>query len=372
MKINLFDPGLLRARGHHYDWDTRIANYLIASGHEVSVYAHVQARSAPLIGFDSLVRLEPVFEMSPYIDKSYFDPICGEIQRQLLMTRLIINHLEKMEHADHWLWPTAFAYQLRACAMMDTRAAMSFCLHTAPDNGSGIPRHAESGAWWRLAAKSLRSLPRPLLTIGSVEIECVSPFLSFIGDLNPIHLPMPVDGSPTRRTELRTIGFLGTQRDTQGRHLIGDLIARCLSAGFKVLTQEDEMVPDTLRLHPNLTVLGFEGDFPSKAERCDLLVVPYDRDVYVAGHGSGVVWQAIASGVPCVAPLHSCPGRSLERVGSVSFFSELSANSVFDAILHAQKSYPILADAAFRGAQEFREHNGLSRFVDVMINGSKR
>jgi hypothetical protein len=370
MKINLLDPGFGVASGHHYDWNTRIAKHLVASGHEVSVYAHVQAQPAALLGFDSKVRVDPLFEMMPYVGTFDFDPICGEIQRQLVGTRSIINDLEKVGPADHWLWPTAFAYQLRACALIDTRATMSFCLHTPPDNGSGIPRHAESGAWWRMAAKSLRSTPNRVLAIGSVEAECVPSFLSFMGELNPVHLPMPIDGTPTRRTELKAVGFLGGQRAAQGRHLIGDLITRCLSAGFKVLTQEDESVPAALRLHPNLTVLGFRGDFPSKVERCDLLVAPYVADVYRAGRGSGVVWQAIASGVPCVAPLHSCPGRSLEDVGSGSFFSELSANSVFEGILYAQKSYPVLADAAFRGAKEYCEHNGLSRFIDVMINGA--
>jgi hypothetical protein len=371
MIINLLDPGLGGAEGHHHDWNTRIVNRLSALGHEVSVYAAAQAHPASLRGFENAVRVERLFEMNPYKNKLDFDPICGEIQRQILGTRTIARDLGNVAPADLWLWPTAFAYQMRGCAMIDTKAAMSFCIHTPPDNGTGLPRHAETGAWWRLATKSLSAAGHRILTVGAVERECMSALLNFIGDLDPKHLPMPIDGMPGRHNELRTIGFLGAQRDDHGRLLLGQLIARSLEAGFKVLTQRADTVPASLRKHPGLTVLDFEGDFPSKVEACDLLVAPYRWDAYVAGRSSGVIWQAIASGVPCVAPFNTCPGRSLASVGSGVFFSEFTTASVFDAVVQAQRLYPSLADAAFHGATEYAKHNGLDRFVEAMITGGK-
>jgi hypothetical protein len=371
MKINLLDPGLIEVGGHHHDWDTRIANFLIGLGHEVSVYAHARALPDALLGFESAVRIERLFVVDPYAILSELDPSCGDIQRQLFRTKMVLSDLKRVERADLWLWPTAFAYQLRGCAAVDTDVQISACLHTPPADDLALP-FAETGVWWRMAAKSLRATGRRILTIGTIEADGLTSFQPFIGELEPIHVPMPIDGTPSRRAELKTIGFLGEHRDEQGRHLVGELIDCCLKAGFKVYTQTDRIVPAVLRHHSGLTLLGYDGDFPSKVERCDLIVAPYRWDKYNSGRGSGVIWHAIASGIPCVAPSGSTPGRALARIGSASAFSGLSVASVFDAILHAQKAYPVLTEAAFRGAQEYRQQNGIARFVDVMINGSQK
>lgn len=371
MKINILDPGLLSVIGHSHDWDIRIANRLVALGHEVSVYAHVHAHPAALLGFDGAVRVEPMFVHNPYSVASEFDPICGEIERQFVGARKVSRDLKKVDPADLWLWPTAFAHQLRGCAMVDTDARISACFLIPPNDGLGIP-FAETGEWWRISAKALRAAGHRTLTMGTVEAEGLPAFQHFMGELDPVRLPTPVDGRPSRRTELTTVGIFGAQRDDQGRLVVGRVIARCLQAGFKVLTQTDKMLPEALKDHPGLTLLGYDGDFPSKIERSDLVVAPYRWDLYSGGRGSGIISQAIASGIPCVAPYRSSPGRALARIGSAVLFSELRAAAVFDAILHAQKTYPVLAEAAFRGAEEWREQNGIAKFVDVMINGSPK
>lgn len=367
MKIHVMDPGLKTAGGHEQDWDRRIANYLAASGHDVAVYAHAQAQPAALRGFDTAVTVKRLFSINPYLAGEFYDPICGDIQRQLVGAMTIAKELRSVERADLWIWPTAFAYQLRGCALTDTDAAMSFCLHTPPEIELRLFEWTESGAWWRMAAKSLQGANRRIAAIGSIEDECLSSFLPFIGELGPQHLPLPFDGTPSRRMQLKTVGILGTYRDDQGSSLIGSLITRCLQAGFKILVQAERVVPPALKGNPDVTVAGYDGSFPSKVERCDLVVVPYRADKYSGGRGSGVVWQAIASGVPCVAPRYSTPGRTLAGIGSATFFSGLSVAAVFEAIREAQSAYSSLAEAALRGAMEFRKGNSLARFVDAIL-----
>lgn len=370
MKIHVMDPGLKTAGGHEHDWDTRIANYLVTAGHDVAVYVHAQAQPAVLRGFAAAVSVKRLFSINPYLGGEFFDPICGEIQRQLVGATTVAKELKTVERADLWVWPTAFAYQLRGCALADIDVAMSFCLHTPPEIELGLFEWTESGGWWRVAAKSLQGASRRIATIGSIEAECFSSFLPFIGELGPVHLPMPFDGTPSRRTQLKTVGILGAYRDDQGSPLIGNLVARCLQAGFKVVVQADRVVPPALRDNADVTVTGYDGIFADKVERCDLVVAPYRADKYSGGRGSGVIWQAIASGVPCVAPRYSTPGRTLAGIGSASFFSELSIAGISEAICDAQNSYSSLADAAFRGAIEYRRHNGLAKFVDAMLPGA--
>lgn len=367
MKILVMDPGLRTAGGHEHDWDTRIANHLAASGHDVGVYVHAQAQPAALRGFETTVAVKRLFSINPYLGGEYFDPICGDIQRQLVGAVTVARELKGVERADLWIWPTAFAYQLRGCALTDTDVAMSFCLHTPPEIELGLFEWTESGGWWRVAAKSLQNANRHVAAIGSIEEECFSSFLPFIGELGLRHFPMPFDGAPSRRTQLKTVGILGAYRDDQGSSMVGSLIARCLRAGLKILVQSERVVPPALKSHPDVTVTGYDGSFPDKVERCDLVAAPYRAEKYSGGRGSGVIWQAIASGVPCVAPRYSTPGRTLAGIGSAAYFSVPSAAGVFEAICEAQNNYSSLADAAFRGAVEYEQGNGLAKFVDAIV-----
>lgn len=371
MRVHVLDPGLIYVRGHQHDWDTRIANHLAELGHEVGFYANRQARPNALLGFDARVHLDRHFRIDPYARAEMFDPICGEIERQLLGAQSIANDLTRLPPADLWLWPTAFSFQLRACAAVESSAKISACLQMPPDTGFGLP-FAEPGPWWRFSAKRLGRANGRVRTVGTLEPECLAAFQHFLGDLDPILLPVPYDGTPVRHAELKTVGFVGGRRFEQGMHLIGDTIKKCLESGVKVLTQSDEYVPQPLKQHPDLTVLDHRGDFPAKVECCDLIIAPYKWSEYTGGRGSGVVYQAIASGIPCVAPYASSPGRTLSRIGSGSLFNEFNSAGIFKAIEHARANYPALADAAYRGALEWREHNGLEKFVDVMINGPRQ
>jgi hypothetical protein len=368
MKINLLDPGLLRIGGHHHDWDHRIANLLVSRGHDVIVYANAYAADDVTVAFDAAVRVEKLFRLNPYALPDQFDPVCGEIERQLLGRQLVGADLRKVADADLWFWPTLFSHQLLAIPAMKTRAAISLCRYMPPQNGVDV-HFAEPGVWWRLAAKNLRLMKSDIRVIGACESEGLNAFMPYIGNLDPVRLPVPIDGTPRRRAALETIGLFGSQpRDEHGSSLFGGLIERALKADFKVVTQAVAAVPAGMRTHPGLTLLDNAGEFAPKLERCDLLVAPYQWHRYV-GRGSGIIWQAIASGVPCVAPEGASLSRVMARSGSASLFSQLTLDGVFAAILRARENYPALAEAAFRAAGEWRETNGLARFVDAMVHG---
>jgi hypothetical protein len=362
------DPGLKRAAGHHYDWDTRIANFLAASGHEVRVYIFAGADDSPLAGFDRAVRVRKLFRMDPYALPSQFDPVSGAIEKMLIGRRLIGDDLLKVEPADLWIWPTLFCHQLLGCVQARPAAAISGCIDMPPASDFPLP-HAEPGPWWRLAAKGLREAACTVRAIGAGQEESVAAYRPFIGELDPVCIPVPVDGAPRKRSELKTVGFFGAKpRDEHGSHLVGPLIELCLNAGLSVVTQAGDLVPAPSRNHPRLTLTDNHGDFPEKLESCDLVVAPYRWEKYVA-RGTGTMWQAMASGVPCVAPAGASVAGEMARAGSAVLFTELSPQGVFTAIKSARENYPAIASAAYRGADEWRERNGLRKFADAMING---
>ena len=66
MLINLMDPSLRIAAGHHLDLDIDIAKELARLGHDVHVYSHrdISADARALISPHA--PLTPIFRLSPY------------------------------------------------------------------------------------------------------------------------------------------------------------------------------------------------------------------------------------------------------------------------------------------------------------------
>ena len=368
MKINLLDPGLVRPWGHHHDWDTRIANALAGRGHEVCVYASVDAVPEALSGFADAVRVERHFRIHPYREPEDFDPLCGEIERQFVSRNWTARDLGQVAEADLWLWPTLFSYQLWACATVRPKAAISACIHMPPGQPSGAV-HAEPDPWWRFAAKGARAAGLDLRTIGILDPEGLQASLPFLGDLDPFVLPIPIDGKPRRRTSLETVGFFGASRVEHGSPIVPDLIARCLDEGLKVTTQDTALLSPAIRGRPGLEILDPGGDFADKVARADLVVLPYQWGKYL-GRISAVACQAIASGAPCVVPRGASFARATARIGSGSVFSPLNVETVFAAIARARQSFHALADAAYAGALEWQGTQGLTKFVDAMLGAA--
>lgn len=369
MKINLLDPALSNDGGHHYDWDTRIANLMAEQGHEVRVYASKTATGAAVAGFRPDVEVAKIFRMKPYLEPASFDPICGEIERQLIGRQVLAEDLKKVAEADLWVWPTLFSYQLLACAMVRPRAAISACLLYPPADAAEFA-HAEPAGWWRFAAKAAVHAKLDIRSIGAPEPEALTSFLPLVGDLDPIALPVPVDANPRRRVALETVGFFGAHpRMEHGSLLVAPLVERCLGAGLKVVIQDGSILSEQAKRHPNIAVLGHEDDFDAKVSMADLVVMPYEWHKYL-GRGSGIAYQAMASGVPCVAPRGATFTRSLQRIGSASLFGSLTEGAIFAAILAARQNFAALAEAAYAGALDWRREHGLAKFVDAMIGVS--
>lgn len=370
MKIAILDPGLVRPGGHHHDWDTRMANEMAARGHEVRLYAHAKATAEALHGFSPEVGVEALFRFDPYLTPDRFDPYCGDIERQIAGRDMTAQDLRKVAPADLWLWPTLFSYQLWATAGARPKAAVSACLLLFPGPAETFA-HAEPGPWWRYAAKAARTMKLDIRTLGIPEAEGLNAYLPFLGDLDPVTVPIPVDGEPRKRAALETVGFFGARpREEHGSLLVPALIERCLARGLKVVTQEVDLLMPKVKEHPGLTVLGHEGGFPEKLAHADLVVMPYQWHKYL-GRGSGIAYQAMASGAPCVVPRGASFSRTLAGLGAASVFSELTVGSVFDAILDARRNYSALAEAAHRGALDWRKVHGVAKFVDAMIDAPR-
>lgn len=365
MRIHLLDPGLQGRAGHHFDLDLRLARQLTAHGHEVRVHAHASVHDEVRQAFESVAPLEPLFRSGPYLRPQQLDPYAGELMAYQTQTRMLAEDLHALASADVWLWPTLMAAQLKACAEVRARALVAGCLHT-PVVSEEYPNGT---MWWRdaLVAANHAQLR---LRLGAFEPEHRYEYLPLTTDGAFEMFPCYFEGVPAQaaRTDMRTIGFFGQLRVEKGESLIPALVESLLPRGYQLVVQSSGRtmaLPD----HPGLKTLDFVPNLADEIARCDLVVLPYLPNRY-RRKSSGVLMDALASGVPAVVPFDTTLGRWIDRTGAGTQFVRPDVAQVLAAIDQARAHFPRIAQAAFQTSVMWRSRHGFDRFVQAMLGGA--
>jgi hypothetical protein len=361
MRISLLDPALVSLAGHHLEWNLRIADELTSLGHLVEVFASARLDPRVVESFSGRARVSPLFKVFPYIHPRAIDPIAGELAFFLDGAAALAAELRLIDECDLWFWPTLFAPQLYACSMAAPAARISGCIHIDPGFKSVNGR-----MWWRyafLAAQStnlranigvtgplLQKEYAPLTAAG--RIEC---------------FPVAFDGAPTgiRKTALARIGFFGNQRPNKGATLIPELVPRLLRDGFQVVVHDSG---NKVRVEsaPGLTVLGYVPSLAEEIAKCDLVISPCDPTAY-RSMGSGIVWDAIASGVPVIVPSGTAPSLLVEETGAGRLASAISVDAICNAIIDVQQNYEQVSIAAFEASLRWHTTQGIKLHVAAML-----
>ncbi len=383
MRISLLDPGLKAAAGHHFDLDLRLARALARRGHEVTVHGHVQPEPALVaLAEQAGMPFHPRFRVHPYspLPKSAKAPPSGALAalRQSVagvMARpseqfasplaayrslelATAQDLEAVENADLWLWPTLLPYQLAAAAQ-----------HAGSVRQIG-------GVWWRprfpqpLGAQSWAATARKLaatphrIVVGAYDELLCQGYQDFTPRLDVKLLPCPHDGATNeiRPPGLRRIGFFGHQRPARGIDLIPELVAALAARGYEVVLQDSS---GRLNGHENdarVTVLERIDDFAAELARCDLVVWPSHWESYTQSL-SGVVSEAIATGVPVVVPSGCLPAQIVARHGCGVYFHHYSSAAILAAVAEAADDFPGLCLRARAAATAWHGQNGTDRLA---------
>ena len=369
MKINLMDPGLVAQAGHHFEWVANIVRQLVDQGHSVHVYSHTALPDAPRDALAALAPVTPIFTAHPFAgpkEARQVDPVAGEYYLYRSHSQTTARELDLTGDADLLLWPTVSAYQLNACALSRRNTPVSCCVHFLPDFGG-----FKTGAmWWRDAFLNLRRSQTPL--------RCGS----FVPTLRKHYLPITADGVfhvypvphgarliESARQSLGTIGFFGAQRAEKGLHILQGLTARFIKDGLRVLVHDSYNGLKALQPGPQLSVSGYVPDLAAEIPKCDLVILPYDPLEY-KDRGSGIAYDALASGIPIVAPFDTTPGDLVETSGAGRTFLYADEESIYRAAVACRTSYAEIAEAAFRFSREWNPANGYEPFVDAMIGAT--
>lgn len=362
MKINILDPGLKGKAGHHYDFDRKLARYLVDAGHDVHVYGHVAVDPEIAERIGSGAAVSRLFRAFPYDPSEGVDYYAGELVQFELQSSVLAEDLKAVRNADLWIWPSMRAQHLNACVRGGVKVPIVGCVHEDP----GIDVRSVDAMVWRLALlwahhTGLRH------TIGAVEPELRHRFMSILPEARFALFPHPYDGPPIDqpKSELKRIGFFGQQRAEKGARLMSRLFDRLLPDGYEIVFQDSAGVPKQLE-HPQITALDFVDDMTSYLRDCDLVVLPYDVAAYRI-RGSGMLTACLSLGVPVVGPFGTIPGHTIEQFNVGPLFTQTRSEAIYAAIKVADQNYERYAANAFRAAHHWSKRHGVARYAEALL-----
>lgn len=362
MKIHILDPGLTSIAGHHADMCARVEQSLHKAGHQVTLYTH-RSFAPPASSPFNRISWKAHFRNGPYQPPKSFDDIAGELIHFLHLSEQVADDLAQLLPADAWVWPSLFAHQLHACAIDGFGGLISGCLHVpadfmAPEYGHG---------WWRYA--HLSSSERKLrLNLGSIEQDVIDNYRGIFPEGVLKLFPVYLDGMPSSPTsgEPLTIGFFGHQREEKGGSLLLELVQQ-LKGRFRVLVHDSQgQLPESLHNDPQVEVHGYVDDLSRLISRCDMAVLPYDPEQYKS-KGSGILWEAVGSGVPVVAPAKCTPGRFVLSHNAGTVFEEFTVQGIVQAIDQLSADHARHKASSLTLAAEWKTRHGIDAFMKTFV-----
>lgn len=361
MTINIIEPALINRAGHHFDWCLKIAKYLSKNQHEsIKIFVSKNITNDAKNALSLHGEVVPLFTDKPYRSAQEVDPLCGVLTLYFDQSVLLASALQKIDQNCLWIWPTLFEYQLNALSLAKIRARITCCIHTAPEYRSTL-----SAMLWRDAA--IRAKNSKLnISFGATFSELAKLFEPLL-QKKIATLPILVDALPmtSPKTELKRIGFFGDQTKRKGLHLLPSLIKKLSLLGYKIIVQDSKGQIDG-KQSPGLTVLGYVEDLAAEISKCDLIVLPYDIQAY-QHMASAIAWEAVAVGVPVIAPANTVPGNFILDQHAGVAFESFTVDDIVKAVEQAKQNYHAIAAGAFHVNQNWSSHHGTAKFTQALL-----
>jgi len=384
MKISLLDPGLRQRDGHYYDWvhqltlEARRRNISVVIGCAQHAASDLQAALRPL------AEVRPLFTVSPHHAPPRLSFAPGhpqvlareEAARHSHESVRLAAELSTLPPSDLWVFPTLFASQAAAYALVPNAPPVVGCIHNAPElDGAAAATSWQQALHALYALRVPDSVPQPQgAPANSVRLgTTTAPLQQAYAALSPLPIqlwPLAHDGlrAIQPRNQVTTVGILGHQRPEKGLGILPPLITGLLALGLKVLLHDASGQLRAPALPGLQLVSGFVSDFPALVSLCDLIVVPNQAANYRL-RGSGPVWEAMACGVPVLAPRDCYPGELVLSSGVGLCFDTSTPEAILRTLQTALQRYPQLAAAAFACSEQWPKHHGVGRFLDQALSG---
>lgn len=370
-KAAIVDHSLMDAAGHHLNVAQALMRSLSSAGYDPTLYAHRGFRSVagadlsavpvfPNRAYDSLYQAQDNPALFPALARKY---------------AVELQHVLRRKNERIVVFPTMTCVELPGLAdwienhPAASRLQVFFWLAFGPEFLTSRPEQVETAKDWY--AEGFQALERAARTGARlcpiVETEDLAVLWQEMTGLpvSVIRLPTMVHhlaGDVYRQAGAGpVIGYGGDVRDGKGFPLLPEIVAqigeRHPSARFDIRVAVD---PDQERTHrktldrlaaaPNVSLsIGSQAPlaFQTFLACCDLILLPYDPDIY-ALRGSSICDEAEALGRPLVVPEEAAFAQTALAAGTATGFDTHTAAGVaaaLDAVLSDFNTFQAAATA---------------------------
>ncbi len=362
MNVNILDPGLVNKFGHHFDLDVKIAKQLNVDGNTVRLYCHQNISAECIQILSEYCQVVPLFSINAYGRAHYSDPLAGAFVEFNHHTQVLAEEISTIAEADQTIFPSLFAAQLNACAQVPSIKNVSGCIHGLADHQREL-----NLIHWRYSL--LRCLSRKInLKIGVVEPELAIECQKFAAnDLKIRHFPIPYDGSEKEsdNPRLTKIGFFGHQRNEKGAAMIWQIARKLADQNFSIIIQDCTETFSKIN-HNNINVIPYVENIATEMAKCDGIILPYDAENYKQ-RGSGILWDALASGIPVVVPFDTSLSRWVDKFDFGVQYYEKNVRSIIHAVNEMDSNYLHYLTNAKVASEQWKKSHGLAKFARALI-----
>jgi hypothetical protein len=399
MRVVYVDTGMASEVGHHANACRLIVGALRRLGHDVTV--------AGWLGLDAALRDE--FQARLHFRHNTYrgsdgDPLCGWLAAYFVTSQATYEDFAALGPfaPDDLLYINSVmpaqlnaVYQFLAALPDGARPQTIIELGTDPGvefvlGQDGVtlaprdPRMDARATLYRFTARQMSARTLPELHLVTFDRTSSDVYANLLGmPVATIPLPHMAQGMLRRRggPGPRTVAFLGHQRGEKGYHVVPAITQGLLSAHGDIRVLVHNAHPDgmaeTQRAMRQLAaadtriVLDERPAGPAiwhdLLSQSDIVVCPYVTDRFRAAY-SALTAEAIAAGIPLVAPAHTTLARTIHDFShGGACFETLAADSVVSAIGSVLESFDRHSEAAFVAAARWAETMGADKMVAAML-----
>jgi glycosyltransferase involved in cell wall biosynthesis len=245
------------------------------------------------------------------------------------------------------------------------------------------PRYDSKGVLYRFASTHLAANDAGDPQLATFHPTCSAIYSQLLR--RPVHtLPLPhqVAAAPERPPRERvTVGVLGHQRADKGYHLVPQIALALLhfrpdlqllihngAPGYMHMVQA--VVREIAAGDPRITVderIADDALWDSLLYSCDIVLCPYDAPCYTGAY-SAIVGEAIARGIPLVAPAVTTLARTMNEFGGPGeTFLGFDVAPIVQATVKIVDDLPAYRARAAEAASRWRLEMGAARTVDAIL-----
>jgi glycosyltransferase involved in cell wall biosynthesis len=400
MPLYIVEPSLRDQGGHHFEFAATIAAEAASMGKEVSIFAHKDCT----IKTAGVAKIIPWF--SHHIYENIQSSIAYNLSNFLYFNKSLYRDLKRLQQTfnfgreDMLLFPTLSENQLWAVVRWSEQfkarqgpVLVSYLMFspdfwTTPDaHLSQEGPHNERALFYKFALQNAIAGGTPLKVFagGRQLAREFSALTQFRIDAHPLPFSL---GTATQRSgtprQLTVLLHAGTAKEDKGLLFLADLAERLSieNCGDQFLIHLDfRSTPNTPPQHSrayaellaickgntNITLrtgVLSRQDYLAFIGQADCFVCTYDPVTY-ARKTSGVVWEAISTGLPILGPDKTFIQREAREWGAGFLsYSTWSATGIAEAYSLFRKNVGELAIASQAAREQFCAANNSSALAD--------